>query len=1147
MSERGREGEEAEEEGFGEFDVNDPVRWSMMQVQPGVIAVAPVNLEGKELVVLLFITKRWVENDGSVVAEFTSLGTRDPQESRKVTQVSKTLNLIHFCNSSHCAVPGNFLSHVQQVALIRGEKMQRKSLGHSGLRRWIQLCWEHLGCDVSAPPEVAEESGSGERSSRRERKGALRRPAAGGVAGGEDGEGPQLVDIAETPEDPPPLATRGERRVTFAEDAQPNAGRGAEVAEGGASKKRQRHEAEREGRRQSSRPAIGVGDALAELRRDLAEQSRRDLAEEEASGSKPMSRARKSSSAAAKDGRKKPGPLTIAMPEPSTAAASLLSGKSEERRGSSLSGKRPRSPKEELVAAAATASGDGAPVHGAKKEKKRRRGRDSRIVQALKEAIAGKKKKKKKKKKKDKSSREGDGSPPDSGGGSDDSEDSDSEDSDSEDSSGSSEERLSRKFKAPLKRKAEKKPGSVAELLLTQIAQQLQELHVEKDQLLTVGPDIILAGHPSSATRSIPPGNEGALPPRERHRSNQVRASSHRPRLFGRPLYGGGISHFRGLDDGQIPGSVHARRGAGGASGTSITSPKARAVDCPSARRRRKRKRTRRRSAVGTIRRRRSPLALAEGRQGEERRKREEQEGGQGWQEGQGRKRPREGRRRGGQMRPKRRRLQDNSKEGCMGTEAEAASGKSRGEDRGLREEEISEAADTRSTEAAELEGALSRIQPSSHEDGEERTTVGHLEEPFGGLRTAVEALDDGIRGEKVADRLCETTSLGMLGLGLAWIAFEGVRTGQCKAWLWQHLDRFLKNNLREQLGKGGRSLFPFPNVWGRLEQKLHGSRFDDIFFESFWTPEDYTDAWVFLSTKFCQQLHGGDLGFRVGPLRKVQRLCLECTRRRVEVMLKDDHCHPIWGVREIKEELANKDIGYAGEEIGKLEKLSLEQITPSLPPPDRGGSIRLEDWLSDSTRELLRHPERLRLEDHGQTLPNLKGRVHVVEGERLSVAQILVARNVCIWRRSSEALTYRGQPVRNGLFGVRKPGKTVNEKPILRVIMNLIPTNSLFQVIAGSVHRLPSITQWGALFVGEGETVEVSQADISSAFYLFQLPSIWQCILPFNIEVTGAELGPTYVQDETYVLCAKVLPMGWHSAVGLMEEAAERLLSTAD
>lgn len=148
--------------------------------------------------------------------------------------------------------------------------------------------------------------------------------------------------------------------------------------------------------------------------------------------------------------------------------------------------------------------------------------------------------------------------------------------------------------------------------------------------------------------------------------------------------------------------------------------------------------------------------------------------------------------------------------------------------------------------------------------------------------RLPLRLAEDGVRGERIADLLCETRSLGMLGLGLAWVAFEGRRSGLCKAWLWQNFGRFLQNGFCEQPGEKRRSLFPFPHVWGRLEAKFKDTLFEDIFFESFWTVTDVVDAWCFLSVKFCQQLFSSDLGFREGKLRKSQRLCLETIRKRL-------------------------------------------------------------------------------------------------------------------------------------------------------------------------------------------------------------------------------------------------------------------------
>ena len=72
---------------------------------------------------------------------------------------------------------------------------------------------------------------------------------------------------------------------------------------------------------------------------------------------------------------------------------------------------------------------------------------------------------------------------------------------------------------------------------------------------------------------------------------------------------------------------------------------------------------------------------------------------------------------------------------------------------------------------------------------------------------------------------------------------------------------------------------------------------------------------------------------------------------------------------------------------------------------------------------------------------------------------------------------------------------------------------------------------------------MELSQADITSAFYLFELPQAWHRRLAFNIDCMGAHLGEGFEESTKYTLCARVLPMGWSSAVGIMEEAAENLL----
>ena len=100
-------------------------------------------------------------------------------------------------------------------------------------------------------------------------------------------------------------------------------------------------------------------------------------------------------------------------------------------------------------------------------------------------------------------------------------------------------------------------------------------------------------------------------------------------------------------------------------------------------------------------------------------------------------------------------------------------------------------------------------------------------------------------------------------------------------------------------------------------------------------------------------------------------------------------------------------------------------------------------------------------LPDVGQKLPKLQGRVHFAEGENLLIANVLVSRGVCTWIEFEKVVEYRNQKVLNGLFGVRKTATIGDGRPVLRVIMNLVPSNSIMAQFKGAVRNLPMITTW--------------------------------------------------------------------------------------
>ena len=72
-------------------------------------------------------------------------------------------------------------------------------------------------------------------------------------------------------------------------------------------------------------------------------------------------------------------------------------------------------------------------------------------------------------------------------------------------------------------------------------------------------------------------------------------------------------------------------------------------------------------------------------------------------------------------------------------------------------------------------------------------------------------------------------------------------------------------------------------------------------------------------------------------------------------------------------------------------------------------------------------------------------------------------------------------------------------------------------------------------------ERVQFFQSDMSSAFYLFKIPSVWYGHVTFNIVANGDLVGAG--NAEPHALCCAVIPMGWLNSVGVTQEMSENLL----
>ena len=388
-----------------------------------------------------------------------------------------------------------------------------------------------------------------------------------------------------------------------------------------------------------------------------------------------------------------------------------------------------------------------------------------------------------------------------------------------------------------------------------------------------------------------------------------------------------------------------------------------------------------------------------------------------------------------------------------------------------------------------------------------------------------------------------ECTTLPRVGKALMWMLLNAsasqVKVVMALPLLKALLIRpVLDTAAHREKGKRHRALFPLP-LGGRSslhEVALRTSLRE--FCRNDAVDAEGTESWLALAISGLN----GVAGYSRAPIFKeasgAQLRALSSVRESVERMLSS----PFELKRtpgEAVQELASRFLSYTGEEVPKMQIIGLEQVKAALPPVTHGGSIEAVDLVSDGTRWFLNHPEEALL-SHPPKAVKLQAKVHVKHDEQLELSKLLVSRKICVWVDSEDVLKVGNEKVLNGLFAVGKGSFLTPGKEIQRLIMNLVPTNSVLRQIEGATGDLPAITQYLSLVLHGDEKACFYQSDMSAAFYLFRIPSCWNRMLCFNLSFGGKELGLS--EDRIYHLACNVIPMGWGSAVSIMQEVAQQL-----
>ncbi len=209
--------------------------------------------------------------------------------------------------------------------------------------------------------------------------------------------------------------------------------------------------------------------------------------------------------------------------------------------------------------------------------------------------------------------------------------------------------------------------------------------------------------------------------------------------------------------------------------------------------------------------------------------------------------------------------------------------------------------------------------------------------------------------------------------------------------------------------------------------------------------------------------------------------------------------------------------ISYHGEIVMKAEELDYDRVLSSLPPEGFGGIVGILDVCEGSVKQFLEDPGHCVLPENElpQVIP--RPRVRVKQGDWEKLARALYERGILV--PTSEIISLRGDVVKNGLFGVEKSNKFLDDgRTAQRLIMDLRGSNAIMKIIEGDIKTLSGASAFTSVLLEESKVITLSGDD-------FRLPPKWHPFLAFEREVSWRGLGVK--RDGATYLASAVLPMG--------------------
>ena len=289
----------------------------------------------------------------------------------------------------------------------------------------------------------------------------------------------------------------------------------------------------------------------------------------------------------------------------------------------------------------------------------------------------------------------------------------------------------------------------------------------------------------------------------------------------------------------------------------------------------------------------------------------------------------------------------------------------------------------------------------------------------------------------------------------------------------------------------------------------------------------------------------------RSGPPTAPQYAALVCLHTAADMMVE---LNPgsLEGV-DWEIEVAMTKIGYSGEEVLTAVPLTVARVLPTLPPAGAAACIPIVDLFPGYTREAILDPALVRRPAATVDASWPRPRANLAAGESWDdfLAELYTHGLIRVVTED-EIWTHECKQVRNGVLGVEKPtepGKLIWIEGLacsrVRLITNLVLSNSFQFRIDGDQECLPTAGQWSALHLLPLEVLWGSERDRFCYFYYYSLPRCWAGGMTLIGSVCPRRLE---LEPGCPVAFGFVCPgMGWVSSFGVTKMAHRRMLFLAN